>query len=101
LFIRTTVYVEAELGYDLMILVKHRKEANFTRPNPPEQAVTVKTKARADNPLATSTAESTTQSSTTPSPTSTAESRINTETRDDKSKAFVTSLGHCTVAVKG
>jgi hypothetical protein len=64
IFIKTTEaiadYMGAELSYKLMILVKHRKEANYTRPNPPEQAAAVKkTSAKADDPQAMSTAEST------------------------------------------
>jgi hypothetical protein len=103
IFIRTTEaiadYVGAELSYELMILVKHRKEANFTRPNPPEQAAAVKTRATAVEPQATSTAESTQLMQYK------AELDIyyrkHDKYQDDKGKAFVIILGQCTVAVKG
>jgi hypothetical protein len=82
LFICTTDYVGAEFGYELMILVKHRKEANFTRPNPPKQEAAVKTKAKVDGPQAKSTAESTQAIDAVqrPGSTSTTKSRIITKT---------------------
>jgi hypothetical protein len=104
LFIRTTEaiaeYVGKEYGYELRILVKHRKEPSFTKPAYPTDKAAVITRAAAKEAQA-------------PAETSERESALMAEYKaelgiyhtklekynENKAKVFVIILGQCSIGV--
>lgn len=103
LFIRTTEaiadYVSVVYGWDMRILVKQRKEAEYTKPKHPSTTTTVTTRGRGatetvTEPVAIDSAQLT-------------DYKVELDNyhrdlrkyKDDKAKVFVVILGQCTVGV--
>ena len=102
LFIRTTEaiaeYVGVEYGWELRILVKQRKEANFTKPKYPTQVATRSATATATAAAADPNLESA-QIAEYKAELSIYHGRLD-KYNEGKAKVFVIILGQCTLGVK-